>query len=97
VNGNTGTIESRARITEDRPLTAAARYVLQVSRWDSLRDPIGVVEGFAGHVVPRSDAHLIYAGPDVAAVADDPEGALVYQETRDHWEALPAEEREASA
>ena len=94
MNGNTGTIESRASITEDRPLTAADRYVLQVSRWDSLKDPIGVVDGFARHVVPHSDAHLIYAGPDVTAVADDPEGALVYAATRDHWEALPAEARE---
>ena len=26
---------------------AGERYVLQVSRWDSLKDPIGVIEGFA--------------------------------------------------
>ena len=37
----------------------------QVSRWDSLKDPIGVIEGFAHGVAPQSDAHLVYAGPDV--------------------------------
>jgi trehalose synthase len=94
MDGNAGRVTSRAQLTEDRPLTAADRYVLQVSRWDSLKDPIGVVDGFARHVVPHTDAHLVYAGPDVTAVADDPEGALVYAATRDHWEALPALARE---
>ena len=37
-----------------------------------------MIEGFAEHVAPYTDAHLIYAGPDVTAVADDPEGAEVY-------------------
>jgi trehalose synthase len=94
MDGKGGRVTSRAHIFEDRPLTAADRYVLQVSRWDSLKDPSGVVEGFARHVVPHSDAHLVYAGPDVTAVADDPEGALVYAATRDRWAALPAEARE---
>ena len=35
-----------AKLLEDRPLTAGDRMVLQVSRWDSLKDPIGVIEGF---------------------------------------------------
>src|SRR4051794_28478902 len=53
------------------------RFVLQVSRWDSLKDPLGVVQGFADHVAPFTDAHLVCAGPDVTAIADDPEGAAV--------------------
>ena len=65
--------------------------VVQVSRWDRLKDPIGVLQGFADHVVPRSDAHLILAGPSVEAVADDPEGAEVLNESRDAWSALSAE------
>src|SRR4051794_40949673 len=40
----------RATMLETRPLTAADRYVLQVSRWDSLKDPIGVIVGFAEHI-----------------------------------------------
>ena len=70
------------------------RYVLQVSRWDSLKDPIGVVRGFAEHVAPHTDAHLVCAGPDVASIADDPEGAAVYEATRGAWAALPADVRE---
>jgi len=48
--------------------------VLQVSRWDRLKDPLGVIRGFVDHVAPYTDAHLVYAGPAVEAVADDPEG-----------------------
>ena len=70
------------------------RFVLQVSRWDSLKDPIGVIEGFAEHVAPYTDAHLVYAGPDVSAVADDPEGAEVYAFACARWHALPAAARE---
>src|SRR5687767_12125157 len=38
---------------ETRPLAPAERYVLQVSRWDSRKDPSGAIDGFAEHVVPR--------------------------------------------
>jgi trehalose synthase len=65
--------------------------VVQVSRWDRLKDPVGVLQGFdAG--LDRSDlagAHLILAGPDVRAVTDDPEGAEVFQEVLAVWQALP--------
>lgn len=62
--------------------------VVQVSRWDRLKDPLGVIAGFERYVAPASDAHLIVAGPSVAAVADDPEGADVLAEARAAWEAL---------
>jgi trehalose synthase len=51
--------------------------VVQVSRWDRLKDPLGVLTGFAEHVRSDEAAHLVLAGPDVEAVADDPEGAAV--------------------
>jgi hypothetical protein len=39
-----------------------------VSRWDRLKDPVGVIEGFAEHVAPNLDEiHLVLAGPAVAA------------------------------
>ncbi len=94
LDGSDGEVGARAQMSEERQLTADVPYVLQVSRWDSLKDPLGVVDGFARHVVPLSDAHLICAGPDVSAVADDPEGAAVYEATRDYWSGLPAETRE---
>ena len=46
-DGTPATVRRRATVVEDRPLTLADRYVAQVSRWDRLKDPLGVVEGFA--------------------------------------------------
>jgi trehalose synthase len=79
---------------EDRPLGALEPYVLQVSRWDELKDPTGVILGFAEHIAPQTDAHLVYAGPDVSAVADDPEGSGVLERTRGVWQDLPSPIRE---
>ena len=65
---------------------------MQVSRWDRLKDPVGVIEGFAQHIAPSGDeVHLILAGPAVAAVSDDPEGQEVLQECRDVWDTLDAD------
>ena len=75
-DGSKGHVCHRAQLIEDRPLGPGERYVLQVSRWDRLKDPLGVIDGFAEAVAPHTDAHLIYAGPDVTAVADDPEDLL---------------------
>ena len=94
LDGRVAQVRHRATMLETRPLAAGERYVLQVSRWDSLKDPIGVIEGFAKHVAPHTDAHLIYAGPDISAVADDPEGAEVYAFACARWRALRPEVRE---
>jgi trehalose synthase len=45
--------------------------------------------GFAEHVAPQTDAHLVLAGPSVAHVTDDPEGLEVCQEVQREWESLP--------
>jgi trehalose synthase len=80
-DGSPGHVVRRAVIDADRPsLPAHARVVAQVSRWDRLKDPVGVIRGFADHVAPRSDAYLLLAGPSTAAVADDPEGRDVLEE-----------------
>ena len=73
------------------PPAPDASLVVQVSRWDRLKDPLGVMRGFADFVAPRSDAHLIVAGPAVAAVSDDPEGAEVLEEAFRAWEDLTPE------
>ena len=62
---------ARSRIIERVP--AGARFVMQVSRWDRLKDPVGVLRMFALHVAPFSDAWLVLAGPQVMSVDDDPE------------------------
>jgi trehalose synthase len=63
--------------------------LLQVSRWDRLKDMTGVMRGFADYVVPGGDGYLMLAGPAVAEVADDPEGAAVYGECLLQWHDLP--------
>jgi trehalose synthase len=94
LDGRVGQVRRRARMLEMAPLTEGDRFVLQVSRWDSLKDPIGVIRGFAEHVAAHTDAHLVYAGPDVTAVADDPEGAEVHAFACAEWHALPEAARE---
>jgi trehalose synthase len=90
-DGSTGWVERRAEIVEGGPLRADDPMVLQVSRWDRLKDPVGVIQGFVDHIAPASDAHLVYAGPSVAAVADDPEGKAVLEEVHELYERSPAE------
>ena len=93
-DGTPGRVDRHAQLFEDAPIPTGAELVLQVSRWDRLKDPHGVIEGFAAHVAPRTDAHLVYAGPAVEAVSDDPEGAEVLDECRGVRERLPAATRE---
>jgi trehalose synthase len=68
--------------------------VLQVSRWDRLKDMQGVLTGFARQLdqMPET-AHLMLVGPDVSGVADDPEGAEVFEECMAAWRVLPAPAR----
>ena len=88
-----GDVRRSARLIEEEPLQLDTPLVAQVSRWDRLKDPLGVLSAFAEHVDPGPEPHLVLAGPDVAAVTDDPEGADVLAETEDAWRALPAEVR----
>jgi len=62
--------------------------VVQVSRWDRLKDMTGVLRAFAGHVPPP--VHLALVGPSVEGVADDPEGSAVLAECVTLYDRLPA-------
>jgi trehalose synthase len=92
-DGTPGRIERRANLHEDAPLGLETPLVVQVSRWDALKDPLGVIRGFAENVPPRTDAHLLYVGPDVEAVADDPEGAQMLRESIALRDGLPEDAR----
>jgi len=93
-DGSPERVVRSATVWEGRPLRSSDPVVLQVSRWDRLKDPIGVIGGFVDHVLPHTDAHLVYAGPDVAAVADDPEGKEVLDEAIALFEGLAPEAQE---
>lgn len=81
--GQPGFVKRSAEMVDGGgPLPAHARIVTQVSRWDRLKDPLGVMTGFADHIANDNDAYLVLAGPAVEAVSDDPEGADVLEEVR---------------
>jgi trehalose synthase len=84
-------------VRQGRPSSWDTPLVVQVSRWDAMKDPIGVLEGFARFLEPDAprSAELVLAGPQVNAVADDPEGAKVFGELQKAWLALPAAARRA--
>jgi trehalose synthase len=93
LDGTPGRVERRAQMFEDERLQPETPVVLQVSRWDALKDPLGVIRGFVEHVPRDTGAHLVYAGPAVEAVADDPEGAAMLRETIALRERLADEDR----
>lgn len=68
-----GAILDRLKIPRDKPL------LLQVSRFDRFKDPVGVVEAY--RIVKKShDCRLVLAG---GSADDDPEGAEVLAEVRE--------------
>jgi trehalose synthase len=89
-DGSPGRIDRRVDVLQTGPPPPAdAPLVVQVSRWDALKDMAGVMEGFAHHVDPGLGAHLVLAGPAVTGVADDPEAGAVLGECMRRWRLLP--------
>jgi trehalose synthase len=82
-----------AQITGEGSPGAADPLVVQVSRWDRLKDMSGVMAAFASYVAPGGSGYLVLAGPAVTGVADDPEGAAVFGERLLAWRDLPAAAR----
>ena len=81
------TVAEKATIVEEGPVPGDAPVVTQVSRWDRLKDPRGLLEVFEHHL-QHPMAHLVLVGPDSAGVSDDPEGAAVYEEVAGHWRGM---------
>jgi trehalose synthase len=108
-DGTPGRVDRAATMIEDAPIRREDQLVTQVSRWDRLKDPEGVLLGFAEHCASR-DAHLLLAGPATEGVADDPEGAEVLADVialrerlapgirrRVHLACLPMEDTQENA
>jgi trehalose synthase len=81
-DGSPGRVDRGAELVQNGPIPERAPVVTQVSRWDRLKDPGGLLRCFADEL-DATDAHLLIAGPSVEAVTDDPEGAEVLVEV-DH-------------
>ena len=96
-DGSRRRVERRAEVVRSGGAPdPATPLVVQVSRWDPLKDPIGVMRGFAALVdgaAPRN-AELVLAGPETSGVADDPEAAGVLQQTIAAWRELPEAARD---
>ncbi|MFL6240986.1 MAG: glycosyltransferase [Actinomycetes bacterium] len=100
-DGSTGKVSRQASVVGEGPLpTAADRVVVQVSRWDRLKDMNGVMQGFADHVVGADgvdagagNARLMLVGPSVEGVSDDPEGLEVWDECKATFASLAADAR----
>ncbi|MPZ22080.1 MAG: glycosyltransferase [Dehalococcoidia bacterium] len=91
-DGTPGRVDRRADIIRLGPAPSAdSPLIVQVSRWDRLKDPVGVMQGFAllPEAAARSTPQLVLAGPNVSGVADDPEGADVFKEVHAEWRKLP--------
>jgi len=94
-DGTRGRVDSHDDLVLDgAPVPSGSRIVLQVSRWDRLKDMGGVLTAFADHLAELpADVHLVLAGPAVAGVGDDPEGAEELAHCQALWQALPDEVR----
>jgi trehalose synthase len=79
-DGTPGRVDRVADRSGCPALPSGAPAIVQVSRWDRLKDPVGVLTAFADDLGPGSNAHLVLAGPAVESVADDPEGLEVLSE-----------------
>ena len=89
-DGTTGELRRSATIVSDGPAEEIGLRgpVVQVSRWDRLKDMVGVLEGFASGVADQVEVPLALVGPSTEGVTDDPEGAEVYAEVLDRWQGL---------
>jgi trehalose synthase len=94
VDGTPGRVERAVERNGSPPLPGNAPAVVQVSRWDRLKDPAGVLRAFVDAIAASTDAHLVLAGPSTAAVADDPEGPEVLADIKSRVGGMPESLRE---
>jgi trehalose synthase len=98
-DGTTGTVRAHRQtagvLVDTEPPPLQVPLVVQISRWDRLKDMAGVMAGFVEVVAQDrgTEAHLMLAGPELSAVSDDPEDAEVLDECRERWRRLPREIR----
>jgi trehalose synthase len=93
LDGSRARVGRRADLLQEAPLPTSAPIVLQVSRWDRLKDHVGVLHGFVDHVADGLGAHLVLAGPAADSVRDDPEGTEVLRQVQQAWSSLPGFKR----
>jgi trehalose synthase len=88
-DGTPRSVTRSAEVTAERLPGPDDPLVVQVSRWDQLKDMPGVMHGFADYAAPAGRGFLLLVGPAVAGVTDDPEGAAVFGDCLLQWRDLP--------
>jgi trehalose synthase len=94
-DGSKGAVRSHGNLfAAGGVIPGDARVVMQVSRWDRLKDMTGVLQGFVDNLsrLP-ADAHLALVGPEVSGVSDDPEGQEVLEECVELYRGLSEEQQ----
>ncbi len=88
--GLTGGAGGTGRVEQDGPLPEDAPVVLQMSRWEPLKDMAGVLRCLPS--LPP-DVHVVLAGHDPDATPGDPEGRAVLEEVRELRDELSPADR----
>jgi trehalose synthase len=83
--GHSSEVRPARVIREGPPPWPDVPLVVQVSRWDRMKDMAGVLRAFAEGIPPSSGAHLVLAGPAIDGVDDDPEAHQVWEEVVSTW------------
>jgi trehalose synthase len=73
-------------VLERLDLTAAPGWITQISRFDRIKDPMGVIEAYRLVRNRRTQARLLLAG---GGASDDPEGAEVLAEVHSRAATVP--------
>ena len=94
-DGSTATLAGRPTVldSDGAPDWDRDPVVVSLARWDRIKDPLGVLDGFVERVLAATGAHLLLAGPDPGQVADDPEAEAVLAAVRGRWRRLPPRAR----
>ena len=94
-DGSTATLAGRPTVldSDGAPDWGRDPVVVSLARWDRIKDPLGILDGFLERVLAATSAHLLLAGPDPGQVADDPEAEAVLAVVRERWRRLPSRAR----
>jgi trehalose synthase len=94
-DGSTATLAARPTVLDSDGAPDWSRHpvVVSLARWDRIKDPLGILDGFLERVLAATDAHLLLAGPDANQVADDPDEVAVLADVRERWRGLPPPSR----
>ena len=92
-DGGMGAVTRSAGITGEAAPALMIRWWFRFPDGTGSRTCPGSCAGFADYVAPSGSGYLLLAGPAVAGVTDDPEGAAVFGDCLLQWRDLPAAAR----